>query len=69
MLGWWVAFQAWSLTGGRIVQVVRDVRATPWGRDLAAVWRGVRHLVRQHRDGLLHTSGIVLLETALFVRW
>lgn len=62
-----VAGQLYIIGVGRIAAAVRDVRTTPSDAPVPAVAKGVRQLIRQHRNGLGHALGVLLLELVLVV--
>lgn len=68
VLGWWLAFQIYIITVGRIVSAVRAVKGKDSDGPIDTVRRGVTDLVRQHRNGFIHALGVLVLELSLIVR-
>jgi len=62
---YWFLGQAYIIVFGHIAAAIKDVRATPVDARLDDVARGVRNLVRQHRNGFVHAFGVLVLEVAL----
>lgn len=67
ILALWAVGQAYILTFGKIVQAVKYLRRTDSNGEFAHVRSSVRHLIRQHFNGLLHASAIVIAEIALVI--
>ena len=67
ILAFWSVGQLYILTFGRIAQAMRDVWRTPSDGSLADVSRGGRRLIQEHRNGLLHALGVLLLEMWLIL--
>lgn len=62
VLGYWLAFQIWIMTAGRIAGLVRDLRAGDSDGPVEPLVPVVRGLIRQHRNGLLQASGTLFLQ-------
>lgn len=67
ILGYYLALQLYIVFFGRVAAAVRDVWKTPSDADATAVRRGVWNLIRQHRNGFIHATGLIVLELALVV--
>lgn len=67
IFSFWLAGLLYIIVIGKIAAAVKDVWTTPSDGELSAVKRGVRNLIRQHFNGLLHAIGVILLQLGLVV--
>jgi hypothetical protein len=67
ILGYYLALQLYIIFIGRIAAAVRDVWTTSSDGEAIAVRRGVWNLIRQHRNGLIHAAGLVILEIVVVI--
>lgn len=67
VLAWYASLQLYIIIFGRIAQAIKNVAVTSSDGDPAAVRLGVTDLVRQHRNGLIHAFGALVLETLLII--
>lgn len=65
--GFWLGGLLYIIVIGRIAAAVKDVWTTASNGELHAVNRGVKNLIRQHFNGLLHAIGVILLQLGLVV--
>lgn len=67
IFGFWLGGLLYIIVIGRIAAAVKDVWTTSSNGELHAVNRGVKNLIRQHFNGLLHAIGVILLQLGLVV--
>jgi hypothetical protein len=67
ILAFYLAGQLYIILFGKILSAIRDVWTTSSDGDLNAVRCGVRNLIRQHFNGLLHALGVLVLELSLVI--